>query len=854
MRRILMPLVTSLSLACQAICFAEALPVMEIADTAQETFNHGNVVIADPRRLEMGVHMGPQQWGFAFAAFETTWNAPLEIELTGSGKYSVCDVFSIAAISLDYGSSSGYKERHHFGVGLVQAARGSHPPAYGSGGGNNIMHDNLVTADGNARRITIDPRKHAPEDWNGKLWIGLAIHNAGANQYIAARIVNARPPSPAAMTPISDTVEKLRFAELRFTPEGFKRSFAAFASASQRMPEELSSYLGIFNMEEARKAADQFEAADDATKAKLRIVSSQFSIDARDAETKLESAKSLLASWKQTGSFGKELGCILRHAGNLVKVGVHDLATGNVIKENPDAIELSAARREHEGFQLVLTPLANGTENIRVSASDLASGESTISRSGIRIHAVGFTRVFEGRATQVYQPDPFLPEGEMPVLKPGRNQSYWISVKVPDDAPAGLYKGMITVSSADNACHVPVSLRVRNFEIPKRISLRSSFWMFRDQINRFYSLDEVGVDDYMKWIDMALEYRLNPIDTFEGRCIQYLDILKTNPLTQELEANESPDWSKWDRYVDHMLKGGANTIHLGVSHHQGTFFSTPQRPVASPGQIAEVRKSIEIARRHYKDRGIYDLHYMQLRDETSEPAALDVYKAIHKDMPDVKLLLTAPSKDARQCLRIPCPLSPEYNREWRDEVVANGGEYWWYVCVGPSDRRYANLFIDQKAVQHRALWWQTWNYKVDGLLYWGLNFYGGHGNNNPQQGGLKSPSAPMPDLDHTDFSPVEDAPGDGFSIYPGATPDKPLPSIRLEIMRDGEEDYEYLVMLEKLINSNQSDEHALAAARKAIRNAKGLTTGLTKYELDESEYQRIRNEIAEAIEGMVSRN
>jgi Family of unknown function (DUF6067) len=564
MRRILTPLVTSLSLLCPAFCFAEVLPVMEIDDTAQETFNHENVVITDPRRLEMAVHMGPQQWGYGFAAFETTWNAPLEIELMGSGKYSVCDVFSIAAISLDYGSSSGYKERHHFGVGLVQAARGNHPPAYGSGGGNNIMHENLITADGNARRITIDPRKHAPKDWNGRLWIGLAVHNAGANQYIAARIVNASPRSPAPVTPISDTVEKLRFGELRFTTEGFKRSCEAYESASRRMPVELSSYLGIFNMEEARKAADSLESADDAAKAKLRIVSSQFSIDARDAETKLESAKSLLSGWKQTGSFGKELGCIARHASNLVKVGVQDLTTGHVIKANPDAIELSAARREHEGFQLVLTPLANGIEDIKVSASDLDSGESTIPRSNVRIHAIGFTRVFEGRATQVYQPDPFLPECEMPALKPGRNQSYWISIKVPDDAQAGLYKGMITVSSADSACHVPVSLRVRNFEIPKKISLRSSFWMFRDQINRFYNLDEVSMDDYMKWIDMALEYRLNPIDAFEGRCIQYLDILKTNPLTHEPEANENPDWSKWDRYIDHMLKGGANTIHLGA--------------------------------------------------------------------------------------------------------------------------------------------------------------------------------------------------------------------------------------------------------------------------------------------------
>jgi hypothetical protein len=412
-----------------------------------------------------------------------------------------------------------------------------------------------------------------------------------------------------------------------------------------------------------------------------------------------------------------------------------------------------------------------------------------------------------------------------------------------------MYKGAVTIAAANHAYRVPLSLRVRNFEIPKKISLRSSFWMFRDQINRFYNLDEVGMDDYMRWIDMALEYRVNPIDVHEGRCIPYVDIVKTNPQTKEQEANGNPDWSKWDKYIDHMLRGGANTIHLGVNHHQGEFFSSPQQPVASPAQLAEVRKSIEIARKHYKERGIYDLHYMQLRDETSEPASLNVYRSIYKDMPDVRILLTAPSNEAMECLRIPCPLTPNYNMEWRDEVVSNGGEYWWYVCVGPSDRRYANLFIDQKAVQHRALWWQTWNYKVDGLLYWGLNYYKGY--NDPRLGSMKSPAAPMPDLDHIDFSLIESAPGDGFSMYPGATPDKPLPSIRLEIMRDGEEDYEYLIMLEKLMNEHPGNEEALANARKAIDNARKLTTKLTKYELDESAYQETRNQIAAAIEGLV---
>ena len=77
----------------------------------------------------------------------------------------------------------------------------------------------------------------------------------------------------------------------------------------------------------------------------------------------------------------------------------------------------------------------------------------------------------------------------------------------------------------------------------------------------------------MKWVDFALVHRVNPIDVLEGRCEQLLDIAlvpEKNPgagSPSELtygRVNPAPDWSKWDRYIDRMVAGGANTIHLGM--------------------------------------------------------------------------------------------------------------------------------------------------------------------------------------------------------------------------------------------------------------------------------------------------
>ncbi len=831
-----------------SLCASAALPEMTIDNAMQEIYTTENAVVVNPQWLEFGVNMGAAQWGFAFAGIETKWREPLSFDVIGSGAYSSYDLFSDAAITLDYGIGSGYTERHFFGVGVCQNQRGQHAPSWGNGGSVNIMHENLIVANSNVQHVTIDPTKYAPKGWNGKLWIGLIIHNAGVNQYVIARITNARTASANQIPPIFNSVKALQSGGIDLT-KSYDLCAKAWNGYNAQMPKPLQPYLGLFDADEASKAQSRYASANDKDKLKYKIVLSQFAKDTMNGASQLASAKKLLAKWQTGGVFGSSMGCIIRQVSNLQKVGVQELSLGKVLTASSNSVKLSAARREHEGFQLVLTPTATCYQQPRIIASELKMRDGVIPSSNISIHAVAYARVFEGKAVQLYQPDPLLEEGNWPKLTPGQNQSYWISVKVPETAKPGTYKGVVRILADGKEIKIPVNLQVRNFEIPQKISLRSSFWLFRDQINRFYNLDEVDLKDYMKWVDLALEYRLNPIDVFEGRCTQLVDIIKTDPVTGDQTLNETPDWSKWDTYVDHMLKGGANTIHLGVSHHQGTYFANKQNPVSSPGQIANVEKSIELARQHYIQKGIYDLHYMQLRDETSEPASLNVYRAVYKDMPDVKLLLTAPSNDARDCLRIPTPLTPSYDKQWQDEVVKKGGEYWWYVCVGPSDRRYANLFIDDKAVQHRAWWWQTWTNHVDGLLYWGLNYYKWY--NDPTLSSMKPRTVPMPSLSNIDFSPIESAPGDGFSIYPGATPDKPIPSIRLEMMRDGEEDYEYLVLLEKLIGQYPNKTKAVAKANAVLQKARSLSTSQVKYEMDEAVYQRVRLEIADTIEQLL---
>ena len=77
--------------------------------------------------------------------------------------------------------------------------------------------------------------------------------------------------------------------------------------------------------------------------------------------------------------------------------------------------------------------------------------------------------------------------------------------------------------------------------------------------------------------------------------------------------------------------------------------------------------------------------------------------------------------------------------------------------------------------------------------------------------------------------------GDGLLIYPGKEM-TPLPSIRLEVIRDGVEDYEYLVLLEQ------------AAGDEAV---KGLVDRIApnwwQYCREPSRLLEVRRELAERI-------
>src|SRR5207244_1949052 len=142
---------------------------------------------------------------------------------------------------------------------------------------------------------------------------------------------------------------------------------------------------------------------------------------------------------------------------------------------------------------------------------------------------------------------------------------------------------------------------------------------------------------------------------------------------------------------------------------------------------------------------------------------------------------------------------------------------------------YANFLADDPLIEARVLWWQAWQQKMDGMLYWGADIWERRGNKRP----IDLSRGPLLDWGVTtgkssDELWLQELHGDGLLLYPGK--DGPIGSIRLANLRDGLEDYEYLWTLGKR-------EAALPVA-----------TDLTHFTLDPAlvyvQRDRITNEIA----------
>ncbi len=205
-------------------------------------------------------------------------------------------------------------------------------------------------------------------------------------------------------------------------------------------------------------------------------------------------------------------------------------------------------------------------------------------------------------------------------------------------------------------------------------------------------------------------------------------------------------------------------------------------------------------------------------------------KTINEAAPKLTRFITEnnPGPEIMDVTDIGCPVLAKFDPVKSKDWIAKGRQMWSYLMTWPKEP-HLNLFIDADAINLRMWSWMSYRYHLSGILVWNSNAWNAEGCSPPGvlQNIWEDPMTYMDGHGTPAGSAAEYGNGDGMFFYPpnhDPNNDKtkymtgPVPSLRLEILREGLDDYDYLIMLENCVKNARNDQLNLAKKAKPLLN------------------------------------
>jgi hypothetical protein len=419
--------------------------------------------------------------------------------------------------------------------------------------------------------------------------------------------------------------------------------------------------------------------------------------------------------------------------------------------------DVCLAANEHEAVQVVAMPWAADLAEVRVAVSMQAGSQVSAAVSLVGHVDVNDDPPYETAYKGLY-PDPLLGFLDKAAVKAREHVAFWVDIKAARRVKGGDYRGTIVVSA--RGCppvRIPLNVHVWGFELPDGTHLKNAFTYHEAMIRSFYrkNWEERFSRAYQ---DLVLDHRLG-ID--------------------HLYRHEPPDL----QLLKYAVARGMNAFNIVF---------------AGGGRIKQhvldsVRTFLPSARKAGLDKLAYIYGFDEIKPDRFDEAR-EAFGLIHRDFPGVPTMTTAQDhtfgreSGLRDVVDIWVPLTPSYDLKEAEQLRREGRQMWWYICLVPI-HPYANWFVEYPAIESRLLMGaMSHRYRVDGFLYYLLN-------NHWDRNRAPITTGPRTGWDPASCPNSKDkwANGDGNLFYPG--PNGPVSSIRLENIRDGLEDYEYLYLL-----------------------------------------------------------
>jgi hypothetical protein len=463
-------------------------------------------------------------------------------------------------------------------------------------------------------------------------------------------------------------------------------------------------------------------------------------------------------------------------------------------RQSPQEWNLYSAKNEVEACQLVLAsdkPVKG--VSVSVSSLDGTNGKGNLKPELFKIEYVPVKK------EKIPFPDALPPLAGPFDLQSRQAQPVWISVRVPKDAVPGEYRGTVKVEAGNWKKDFPLCVKVWDFALPVAPACVTAMGIGPDHIAELHGVKPDSPESktlFRKYYEFALDHRIStldiPVDLMSAEAAAYLnDPRMTSYRIPYLEKDED-----LKALVQRLIDGG---------WFAKGFFYVVDEPVNKETYAMFTAVTDRLRKIEPRYRTVSPFYANPDFDQNVKT----------RDLMLGRLNIWCPHLDYLGS-------EPGF-REFLKERKNTGESVWWYVCNNPREP-YNNFHVDMCAMAHRTLLWQQKREGLQGLLYWDVTFWP-----KTLQGG------PWEDMDTLGTGYY----GDGSLLYPGKKVgvNGPVSSVRMEVVRDGLEDYDYLALADRLLGADATKGYVARIARS-----------LTDYERDPAKLEQVRRELGNAIE------
>ena len=494
------------------------------------------------------------------------------------------------------------------------------------------------------------------------------------------------------------------------------------------------------------------------------------------------------------------------------------------------ALTFESARNEVESAQLILTPdfdvnsfelTMNGLKNEKGNVipgwafevytqhyvTVTGSGNAANYSSSYNMYNPTYNKAgYDGTFPDALIPqDAAIAAGENTIAS-GNNQGIWVNLNVQDAAP-GTYTGYATLTVNENTMQIPVSVRIYDVSITEEVHATNfiAVWWDMLQAEEGY-LDRELADTYY---DFLLTKRITPMDAWN-----------VNRWDNTL-ADAAVEWAADPRITSYLI-----THQKGES---GIFDAEAMKTTLTAliNKQLEVGGSVDLFKKGFfyiYDEPRDDSEYAVSNNITAQLDAIKAelapmlaqYPAIQNSFMDLKQVVTAPNPTDKTYSKVGnfwnyfinddygstaltgdsyiyVPQFQWFQNSNQRALYASEEEVWWYGCCHPI-APYPTYHLNTPLVSARVESWMRYAYGIDGFMYSSVNMWG------------KYTDSGIDMFDVWNGYSGNGTPGDQILVYPGSEYGikGPITSIRMENIREGQEDYEYLWQLENIYGSGIS--------------------------------------------------